>query len=475
MNKSYYKKEKNSGITLIALVITIIVLLILAGITIAMLTGSESAPAKANEAKQQNDIGSAKDQLAILVQNEQLEAYDDVYVDNNGTVKAAAATTTIGQRVINAALRQYGAAKQIGDATMQVTQSVEGEDAIVTITTRDFTEKGYIEAEGGKLNWGLLVLAVNTNGYTSGEWTKENIKITLTSDVNGAKFQSSLDDGTNWQNCNSEINITEDTNVTYKFRVLDSADKVVKTSARYIIKRDATGPAITATAVANNDWASISSIQVNVTSVSDAGIGVDSPMTIYYYCKLYNQSEYELKYQGNDTSYKIDDLEPFNTYSVKVVVRDKLGNEGVFQKNEETYSCFVAGTKVKTENGMKNIEDIKVGEKVYTVNLDTNATELKEVTKTLVNKADVTYLLHIGNETIEATPKHEFYIVDKGWVRAYALQEGDYIYGEPSKKIEKIEKKEHYEPINVYNLVIDGNHNYLITNYGVLVHNGSPM
>ena len=147
-------KSSNKGITLIALVITIIVLLILAGITIAMLTGSESAPAKANEAKQQNDIGSAKDQLAILVQNEQLEAYDDVYVDNNGTVTATAATTTIGQRVINAALGQYGTAKQIGDATMQVTQSAEGEDAIVTITTRDVTEKGYIEANGGKLNWG---------------------------------------------------------------------------------------------------------------------------------------------------------------------------------------------------------------------------------------------------------------------------------------------------------------------------------
>ena len=44
-------KSSNKGITLIALIITIIVLLILAGITIASLTGSDSAPAKANEAK----------------------------------------------------------------------------------------------------------------------------------------------------------------------------------------------------------------------------------------------------------------------------------------------------------------------------------------------------------------------------------------------------------------------------------------
>lgn len=34
-----YSKEKNTGITLIALVITIIVLLILAGVTVTTLTG----------------------------------------------------------------------------------------------------------------------------------------------------------------------------------------------------------------------------------------------------------------------------------------------------------------------------------------------------------------------------------------------------------------------------------------------------
>lgn len=43
------KNEK--GITLIALVITIIVLLILAGVTIATLTGNNGILTKANEAK----------------------------------------------------------------------------------------------------------------------------------------------------------------------------------------------------------------------------------------------------------------------------------------------------------------------------------------------------------------------------------------------------------------------------------------
>ena len=46
-------KRKNEGITLIALVITIIVLLILAGVTIATLMGDNGILTKANEGKEE--------------------------------------------------------------------------------------------------------------------------------------------------------------------------------------------------------------------------------------------------------------------------------------------------------------------------------------------------------------------------------------------------------------------------------------
>ena len=45
------RKRQENGITLIALVITIIVLLILAGVTIAMLTGDNGIISKAMQAK----------------------------------------------------------------------------------------------------------------------------------------------------------------------------------------------------------------------------------------------------------------------------------------------------------------------------------------------------------------------------------------------------------------------------------------
>lgn len=59
--------KKNKGITLIALIITIIVLLILAGISIATLTGPNGLLTRANEAKQATTEAGAREKLQMEV------------------------------------------------------------------------------------------------------------------------------------------------------------------------------------------------------------------------------------------------------------------------------------------------------------------------------------------------------------------------------------------------------------------------
>ena len=60
------RKLKNfKGITLIALVITIIILLLLAGITITMLTGENSVLNRAAEAKTKTDEGQKEEQIRL--------------------------------------------------------------------------------------------------------------------------------------------------------------------------------------------------------------------------------------------------------------------------------------------------------------------------------------------------------------------------------------------------------------------------
>ena len=65
--KLNFKGRKEKGITLIALVITIIVLLILAGVVIATLTGDNGILTKARTAQATNDEEKAKEQIKIAV------------------------------------------------------------------------------------------------------------------------------------------------------------------------------------------------------------------------------------------------------------------------------------------------------------------------------------------------------------------------------------------------------------------------
>ena len=57
--------KSNKGITLIALVVTIVVLLILAGVSISMLTGENGIITQAQKAKEESEIGEEKEAVSI--------------------------------------------------------------------------------------------------------------------------------------------------------------------------------------------------------------------------------------------------------------------------------------------------------------------------------------------------------------------------------------------------------------------------
>ena len=69
-------KYNEKGITLIALVITIIVLLILVGVTIATLTGDNGILSKAQEAKEKTDLASREEELKLSKM--ELEMNEDI-------------------------------------------------------------------------------------------------------------------------------------------------------------------------------------------------------------------------------------------------------------------------------------------------------------------------------------------------------------------------------------------------------------
>ena len=90
--------KKNNGITLIALVITIIVLLILAGVTISTLTGDNGILTRVSRAREENMLGQEKEEISIAYSGAMVEkeGKGSVVADNlnsqfiaNGTLATA--------------------------------------------------------------------------------------------------------------------------------------------------------------------------------------------------------------------------------------------------------------------------------------------------------------------------------------------------------------------------------------------------
>ena len=181
-----------------------------------------------------------------------------------------------------------------------------------------------------------------------------------------------------------------------------------------------------------------------------------------------NKSEnFKLSYDD----YDYEDVSLWHLYyKVEAYTENNLK---IGEKEFENHYCFVAGTKVKTENGYKNIEDIKIGEKIYSYNLENNELELKKVINTIESSTIDTYKMTIGDKTVEMSPRHQIYIIDKGWTRAYDVKSGDMMLSINGEKIKitNIEYKKYDEPIKTYNLTVEGNSNYFVTDIQVLVHN----
>ena len=176
-----FKQQK--GITLIALVITIIVLLILAGITIAMLTGSDSAPAKANEAKQKQDIGAAKDQVYMVAQNAQMDYYEDTYVKKGATTASGSTLSSskndcgiyVADILGDTNNGEYkGTGKTVGGATITA-EEITNDNTFsgkIRIVTRDFAVEGRVIKAGGKIVWSDYATSASAT-FTNADFVTE--------------------------------------------------------------------------------------------------------------------------------------------------------------------------------------------------------------------------------------------------------------------------------------------------------------
>ncbi|MCM3293460.1 HINT domain-containing protein [Paenibacillus sp. MER 180] len=134
-------------------------------------------------------------------------------------------------------------------------------------------------------------------------------------------------------------------------------------------------------------------------------------------------------------------------------------------------NCFVAGTKVQTDEGEKNIEDIQVGDKVLSKDEVTGEVAYKKVTATFNHETDEIYKIHVGGQTIESTFNHPFYVEGKGWTYVKDLKVGDLLVQSDGNTLEITSIELLHKHVKVYNMTVDGFHTYFVSDLGIWVHN----
>lgn len=151
------------------------------------------------------------------------------------------------------------------------------------------------------------------------------------------------------------------------------------------------------------------------------------------------------------------------------------GNSSSTAQNNSIVACFKKNTKVLTNKGYVNIQDIKVNDLVVSYNIDSNKNEYSKVIKTFEHKDTKDYLYKITSKSIviEATSKHPICIKNNKieYVETEILKTNDKLV-DINGNLHPIDKIEFNEIIDTfYNLEIEDNHNYYVTENNILVHN----
>ncbi|MEI7726952.1 MAG: SUMF1/EgtB/PvdO family nonheme iron enzyme [Bacteroidota bacterium] len=105
-------------------------------------------------------------------------------------------------------------------------------------------------------------------------------------------------------------------------------------------------------------------------------------------------------------------------YYVRAYATNSAGTSYGNEVSFTTLNCFIAGTKITMADGtLKNIEEIKAGEKVKSVKTETMEVVVETVEKTYANppSADLTKISFSNGVTNTNTRVHPYWVVGKGW------------------------------------------------------------
>lgn len=133
--------------------------------------------------------------------------------------------------------------------------------------------------------------------------------------------------------------------------------------------------------------------------------------------------------------------------------------------------CFAETTLVRTEKGLQPISSIAVGTKVLSYDEKTGCC-FKPVTQVISNRAIETYIVATDNDIIECTATHPF-LTTHGWIPASQLSDGDLLLSSNGTYVmcKGVNSIFHTEPVQVFNLCVEGYNCFTVGNAELIVHN----
>lgn len=154
-------------------------------------------------------------------------------------------------------------------------------------------------------------------------------------------------------------------------------------------------------------------------------------------------------------------------------VTQEVNEANKLTKFKSPCGCFLPGTLVLTDSGYIKIENIKVGMKVWAYNDTTRQFNLKKVNHVFEHVRDTIYKIYIGNDIINTTSDHPFFIGGK-WMRVKDIHKGDSVLSYSLTKLVIDSIKIIVKHVIVHNFEVADFHTYYVSGSKVLVHNNGP-
>lgn len=382
------KLKQQKAITMIALVITIVVLLILSGITIGAITGDDGIVKNAKDAKNSTEMKALEEQIELAIIRTESKYKNPTMEQVSSEIEKIEHVTKVN--------------RETGDIENDLGDPIKGK-------LDDYIKKpsgGDGNTTGGNTTGGNTTGGNTTGGNTSGGdmvtvpdlkdtdveftlsktgWTNENITVTINKKVTGYILEYSTD-GTKWNEYATPVTIEQNGKIEVRLKDKNSG-KTGGSTSKEITNIDKLPPnTFTPTATSTSNSITLTG---STTDQSKTETNGSSGIVKYYFSKD-NGATWEPTDGQAGTSYTFERLTQNQSFTLKMKAVDEAGNEQ--GSNSVTQSTIEVPELIKSDTTFQ-----------YSETDWTNQDVTVTINQTVGSQYSIQYSL--GNSTDESTWK----------------------------------------------------------------------